>query len=164
MKTKGARKRFSAPIPPDLGAFVRDQIVAQQDQQNPITFTTPDGVKGKVWLASKKNKDGTYSKIIGDDRHWRLNVPAAAKADHEVRAKRASMLDVWETELDRLRGFRVRVCIDAEKALQVLGCGWRIVTCQFRRDKVLLHHNGNTATMKRPDFKRFIAANRECRL
>ena len=31
-----------------------------------------------------------------------------------------------------LNGFRVRLCIDTEKELQVLGCGWRIVTCQFR--------------------------------
>ena len=41
-----------------------------------------------------------------------------------------------------------------EKELQILGCGWRIVTCQFRGDKVLLHHNGNVATMKRANFKR----------
>ena len=47
------------------------------------------------------------------------------------------------------RGFRVRLCIDTEKELQVLGCGWRIVTCQFRGSNVLLHHNGSVASMKR---------------
>ena len=36
-----------------------------------------------------------------------------------------------------LKGFRFRLCIDAEKELQVLGCGWSIVTCQFRGNKVL---------------------------
>jgi hypothetical protein len=127
----------------DLGAFVR----AQQDQLNPIHFTTPEGIKGKVWLASDKNGN----KLIGDDRHWRCHVPAAAKVDQEAKRVSASLADIWETELDRLRGFRVRLCIEGEKELQVLGCGWRIVTCQFRGDKVLLHHNGNTGTMKRSD-------------
>jgi len=44
------------------------------------------------------------------------------------------------------------LCIEAEKELQVLGCGWRIVTSQFRGSNVLVHHNGNTATMKRTAF------------
>ena len=59
-----------------------------------------------------------------------------------------------------LKGFMLRICIEAEKELQVLGCGWRIVTCQFRGNTVLLHHNGNVATMKRPAFKALIAANK----
>jgi hypothetical protein len=62
-----------------------------------------------------------------------------------------------------LKGFRVRLCIESEKELQVLGCGWRIVTCQFRDNKVLLHHNGNIATMKRAVFKALIAANKRLR-
>ena len=62
-----------------------------------------------------------------------------------------------------LNGFRVRLCIDAEKELQVLGCGWRIVTCQFRGTKVLLHHNGSVASMKRQAFKELVAANRRLR-
>jgi len=48
---------------------------AQQDQDNPISFTTPDGTKGRVWLAS--NKDG--SKIIGDELHWRASVIGTLK-------------------------------------------------------------------------------------
>lgn len=115
-----------------------------------------------MWLASKRNKDGTYSRIIGDDRHWRCHVPAAAKIDHDAKRATASLRDIWNTELDRLYGFRVRLCIEMEKELQILGCGWRIVTCQFRGDKVLLHHNGNVATMKRANFKRCIA-NGACR-
>jgi hypothetical protein len=47
--------------------------------------------------------------------------------------------------------------------LQVLGCGWRIVTCQFPANKVLLHHNGNVATMKREAFKELVAAVRVAR-
>src|SRR6185312_3072269 len=46
-----------------------------QDQDNPISFTTPDGTKGRVWLAS--NKDG--SKIIGDELHWRASVIGTLK-------------------------------------------------------------------------------------
>jgi hypothetical protein len=63
--------------PTDLGSFV---------QPNPISFSLPNGTEGRVWLARKQNSDDNYSKIIGDDRWWRLNVidlskrrPASAK-------------------------------------------------------------------------------------
>ena len=65
--------------------------------------------------------------------------------------------------LGTVKGFRVRICIEGEKELQILGCGWRVVTCQFRGKNVLLHHNGNVATMKRPAFKALIAANKRLR-
>ena len=65
--------------------------------------------------------------------------------------------------LRTIRGFRLRICIEDEKELQILGCGWRIVTCQFRGDKVLLRHNGSIATMKRPAFKALIAVNKRLR-
>jgi hypothetical protein len=42
-------------------------------------------------------------------------------------------------------------------------CGWRIVTCQFRDNKVFMHHNGNIATMKRKAFKELVAAVRVAR-
>ena len=35
----------------------------------------------------------------------------------------------------------------------MLGCGGRIVTCQFRGKHVLPRHNGNTAPVKRKAFK-----------
>jgi hypothetical protein len=62
-----------------------------------------------------------------------------------------------------VKGFKLRICIESEKELQILGCGWRIVTCQFRGDKVLLHHNGNVATMKRKAFEELLAAIRTVR-
>ena len=43
-------------------------------------------------------------------------------------------------------------------------CGWRIITCQFRGNKVLLHHNGNVATMKRIAFKELVSTLRAVRL
>src|SRR6476620_12012347 len=52
----------------DLGTFVRAQIVAQEAEPNPLGFT-PDGAKGRAWLAS----DNDGSKIIGDHRLWRVN-------------------------------------------------------------------------------------------
>ena len=57
------------PQTPDLGAFVRAQIVAQEDEPNPIGFSLPDGTKGRAWFASEN--DG--SKLIGDDRLLRVN-------------------------------------------------------------------------------------------
>ena len=62
------QKACKRPQTPDLGAFVRAQIVAQEAEPNPIGFT-PDGAKGRAWLAS----DNDGSKIIGDDRLWRVN-------------------------------------------------------------------------------------------
>ena len=58
--------------------------------------------------------------------------------------------------LRTVKGFRLSICVDGENELQILGCGWRIVTCQFRGDEVLLHHNGNVATMKRKAFKELL--------
>src|SRR5262245_55682913 len=48
------------PSIPYLGAFVRAQIVAQEEEPNSIAFALPDGTKGRVWLAS----DNDGSKII----------------------------------------------------------------------------------------------------
>ena len=70
------------------------------------------------------------------------------------------MADLYTTEPT---GFRVRLCIEAEKELRVLGCGWRIVTVELDGPNVHLHHNGNTATMKRGAFKEFLVANRAAR-
>jgi hypothetical protein len=65
--------------------------------------------------------------------------------------------------LRTVKGLKLRICIEGEKELQILGCGWRIVTCQFRGNKVLLHYYGNIATMKRKAFKELLAAVRVAR-
>ena len=136
---------------PDLGAFVRAQIVAQEDEPNPIGFSLPDGTKGRVWLAS----DRDHSKIIGDDRLWRVNTEELLR-QRERRPKAISWLPTAKTlnrpiivvgcndpvrdvddALQTIRGFRIRICIESEKELQILGCGWRIVTCQIRGNKIL---------------------------
>ena len=159
-----------APFTPDLGPFVRAQIVAQEDKPNPIGFTLPDGAKGRAWLAS----DNDGSKIIGDDRLWRVNTEELLRQG-ERRPKAICWLPTAETlrrpiivvgrndpvrdvddALRTVKGFKLRLCIEGEKELQILGCGWRIVTCQFRGDEVLLHHNGNVATMKRKAFKELL--------
>jgi hypothetical protein len=164
------------PRTPDLGAFVRAQIVAEEEEPNP-GFSLPDSTKGRVWLAS----DRDHSKLIGDDRLWRVNteellrqkerLPKAvswlptAKTLHRpiiVVGRNDPVRDV-DDALQTVKGFRLRICIEGEKEFQVLGCGWRIVTCQFRGNKVLLHHNGNVATMKRIAFKELVAALRAVR-
>jgi hypothetical protein len=120
------------------------------------------------------------NKIVGDDCWWRVNLKAVLEQKRERRTSkwnptakalnrpitvvgRSDPIKDMADALGVLRGFRVRVGIDAEKELQVLGCGWRIVTCQFRGPKVLLHHSGNAATMKRAAFKAFLAANKKLR-
>jgi hypothetical protein len=157
-----------------MGPVVRAQIVAQQD--DPI-FALLDGTKGRAWLASKN--DGF--KIIGDDRLWRVNTEELLRQS-ERRPKAISWLPTAETlrrpiivvgrndpvrdvddALRTIKGVKLRLCIETEKELPVLGCGWRIVTCQFRGNKVLLHHNGNVATMTRDAFKKLVSAMRASR-
>jgi hypothetical protein len=160
-----------------LGAFVRGQIVAQRDKSNPVSFALPDGTKGRAWLASDKGGP----KIVGDDQPWRVNIEellrqkerqpkttpwtptAEALGRPIIVVGRNDPVRDLDDALETVKGFKVRICIEAEKELQVLGCGWRIVTCQFRGNKVLLHHYGNIATMKRKAFKELMAAVRVAR-
>jgi hypothetical protein len=165
------------PSNPDLGSFVRAQIVAHQDDPNSIIFALADGSTGRAWLAS----DNHGSNLIGDDRLWRNNIEELVR-QKERRPKAVSWLPAAQTlrrpiivvgrndpvqdvddALGMVKGFQVRLCIEAEKELQVLGCGWRIVTVGVDGPKVRLHHNGNTATMKRPAFKALIGANKRLR-
>ena len=161
----------------DLGAFVRQQIEAEQDEPNPVIFALPDGTKGRAWLAS----DNDGSKIIGDDRRWRVDVeellwqkerrPKTTPWTPTAEALRRPIIVVGRNDpvqdvddaLGRVKGFQVRLCIEAEKELQVLGCGWGIVTVELDGPKVRLHHDGNIATMKRKVFKELLAAVRIAR-
>ena len=163
------------PSAPDLGAFVQAQIEAQQDKPNPIKFVLPDGTEGRAWLAS--NKEG--SKIIGDDRLWRVNLEELLRQKEQkclahawrptAKALRRPIVAVGvndsvlsvDAALRTVNGLKLRIYIEGEKELQALGCGWRIVTCQFRGNKVLLRRNGSIATMKRKAFKELLAAVRE---
>jgi hypothetical protein len=62
-----------AAVSPDIGAFVREQVVARAHLENPITIFLPDGSQGRVWLGG----------VIGDELHWRLNVKAAIGVDQD---------------------------------------------------------------------------------
>ena len=87
LKTKGAGKHFSAPLP----LSVREQIKASKDWPNPIRFITPDGREGRVWLVTGKHGN----KIIGDDRHWRVHVAEAIKiAAEEAKERKAERSSV----------------------------------------------------------------------
>ena len=63
---------------------MRAQIEAQRDQtpdgNRAVTFTTLDGRKGRVWLAS----DSKGEKLTGDDRHWRLGVTKTIELAEEA--------------------------------------------------------------------------------
>jgi hypothetical protein len=67
------------PYTPDLGVFVQAQVAAQQDKPNPVSFSFLDGINGRVWLASDRHG----AKLIGDDRHWRVNVAHVLKLGRE---------------------------------------------------------------------------------
>ena len=143
----------------DLGTFVRSQILDQQDQPNPIGFMAPDRTPGRVWLAT----DPIGAKVVGDDRHWRINIPAASKVDAEARAARlAGATNATKIKQAPPKGIKARLYIGGEEKLQVLGCGWRNIICQFRGANVVLHHNGNKATVKQPVFKNLVASTRSC--
>ena len=161
----------------DLGAFVRAQIVAQQEDPNPIRFTLPDGSTGRVSLAG----DNEGSKIIGDGLLWRINTEELLRQKERpfkatpwtptAEALRRPIIVVGRNDpvqdvddaLGLVKGFTLRIYIEDEKELQIFGCGWRIITCQFRGNNVLLHHNGSIATMKRKAFKELLAANKRLR-
>jgi hypothetical protein len=161
---------------------LRPRRISLIRQPDPISFSLPDGTKGRAWPASKQNRDDSYSRIIGDDRHCRLNVldlfkrrPTSAKVraivrinhdatyhvaidydgNHEV-IERSEMLEddvgailaawnyrgtfalrseslavvtyatndgtipipeVEKPKPDPIKGFRVCICIEAEKEL-----------------------------------------------
>ena len=112
------------PHTPDLGAFVQAQIVARQEEPNPIGFTLPDGTKGRVWLAS----DRDHSKIVGDDRLWRINTEELLRRKGRrfkitpwtptAEALRRPIIVVGRNDpirdiddaLQTVKGFKLRIC------------------------------------------------------
>jgi len=68
----------------EIGPSVRAQILAQKDQPNPISFTTSDGIKGRVWLgvgAPCVQGKGGSQRIIGNDLHWGMTVKKAFEVE-----------------------------------------------------------------------------------
>ena len=81
-----ARKSVCCKDPYRLesGPSVRAQILAQKDQPNPISFTTPDGIKGRVWLgvgAPCVQGKGGRERIIGNDLHWGMTAKKAFEVE-----------------------------------------------------------------------------------
>src|SRR5262245_53302851 len=168
----------SNPLKAKAAKTVCEQVLAQCDKPNPISFVTPDGRKGRVWL-------GTAG--VGDDRHWRMNLkdlptetrrsfaePRKATSDviciegsshiplmrpnpnPPARDPASVQPDIWP----RPWGYKIHLYIEAEEELQVLGCGWRNVIVELNGPRVHLHHNGRTATMKRDAFNALLARNK----
>jgi hypothetical protein len=61
-----------------------------------------------------------------------------------------------------LPGFTVRLFLKDEAPK--IGSGYRKVLCQFRSNKVVLHHGGYMQAIKRQVFKALIAANKRYRI
>ena len=116
---------------------------------SPISFRTPEGVWGRVWLGVGGGRDW----IIGDDRHWRRCIKRATEP-HAPREPRTKAIVSHG-------GFKVRLFLEDEAP--EVGSGLRLVTVQFRGKKVKLHHWAYTATIKREAFNELVASNRRYR-
>ena len=141
LNIKGAEKPFEE-------AWV-DRLNGLKDHEGPIALLGPDGQLWRLWPTVEKEKT--------EARHWRLFARGVTNAMTPPPPRKT------KAPASPPKGFRLRLCIDTEKELQVLGCGWRIVTCQFRGNNVLLHHNGSVASMKRQAFRDLVSANRRLR-
>ena len=138
--------------------LVREQIERKKHHPSPISFRTPDGVWGRVWLGVGAQCVGGKWRggndwIIADDSHWRLCIKRATElhAPSEPRTK----------AIVSHPGFEVRLLLDDEAP--EIGSGLRLVTVQFRGKKVKLHHWAYTATIKREAFNELVASNRRYR-
>ena len=114
-------------------------------------------------MAEQRRWQLSLSKSGRERRITKWNPTAKALNRPIIVVGRNEPVKDMDDALGILKGFRVRLSIDAETELQVLGCGWRIVTCQFRGNNVLLHHNGSVASMKRQAFRALVSANRHLR-
>ena len=125
------------------------RLDALKDHEGPIVLLGPDEQLWRLWPRVEKVKT--------EARHWRHFVRGVTNAMTPPPPRKTKVPALQP------RGFRLRLCIDNEKELQVLGCGWRIVTCQFRGHMILLHHHKNVAMMKRQAFKDLVSANSRLR-
>jgi len=171
LKTKGAQKHLWTPIPPG-------------PNRSPIQFTTPEGDKGRIWLSDRKDRGG-------EDVYWRSAIAEAKKeaalarkeneanrsrfdnpvdlVNGRLRGKVDLRKSILETELvPPLKGFLVRLYFELEAP--DIGCGQRLVLCQFRGNKVCLYHyrvDGQwmrSTTVPRDVFRGLVAANKRYRI
>jgi hypothetical protein len=171
LKTKGAEKHFWTSISPG-------------PNRSPIQFTTPEGDKGRIWVSDRKDREG-------EDVYWRSAIAeakkeaaSAAKKSEANRSRFDSPVDlvngrlrgglelrkaILDTELvPPLKGFLVRLYFELEAP--DIGCGQRLVLCQFRGNKVCLYRyleDGqwiHSTTIWRDVFKDLVAANKRYRI
>jgi hypothetical protein len=171
LKTKGAGKHSWTPIAPG-------------PNRSPIQFTTPEGDKGRIWLSDRKDREG-------EDLYWRSAIAEARKrgalAVKETEANRSRFdspvdlvngrlpgkVELRKAILDNelvppLKGFLVRLYF--ELGAPDIGCGQRLVLCQFKGEEVRLYHyheDGqwmHSTTISRDVFKDLVAANKRHRI
>ena len=106
MNIKGAEKPFEE-------AWI-DRLSGLKDHDGPIALLGPERQLWRLWPRVEKEKT--------EARHWRHFVRGVTNAITPPPPRKTKAPASPPT------GFRVRLCIDTEKEIQVLGCGWRIVT------------------------------------
>jgi hypothetical protein len=109
-----------------------DRLSGLKDHEGPIALLGPDEQLWRLWPRVEKANT--------EARHWRIFVKVVANAT-TLQAKQRHPLHHL-----RASGSVSALIVRRDSRL---GCGWRIVTCPFRGMNVLLHHNGNAASMKR---------------
>ena len=58
---------------------IQISFIFSKKEFNPVSLSFLDGINGRVWLASDRHG----AKLIGDDRHWRVNVAHVLKLGRE---------------------------------------------------------------------------------
>jgi len=136
----------------------------------------PEANHPRAWIARVGNQ-ASNSTTLGEAKALAAQMVRGLSGDREV-ADPIYFLNKWaalyadqrpqddekpDVKPSTHKGLRVRLGITNHRKLQGLGCGFRVVTVQFRGKTVVLHHNGNTATIDRKDFKELVASNRRYR-
>ena len=114
------------PLPPRNRGLCKSADTRSEEQPNPISFTTPDGIKGRVWLGVgaqcvKGKWQGGSERIIGNDLHWGMTVKKASEVDQSAiqRERRRWPLDLmWSNRRGKIdpRGLRQAI-LDIERIL-----------------------------------------------
>jgi hypothetical protein len=147
--------------------FTRGRVTAW------IMNVAPQANHPRAWIA-RCGDQASNPTTLGEAKALAAQMVRGLPGDRDV-ADPIYFLNMWaahcarqpedEPYIERVapKGFRVRLGITNHRKLQVLGCGFRVVTVQFRGKTVMLHHNGKTAAIDRTDFKELVASNKRYR-
>ena len=175
LKTKGAGSDFSSSIPRRR----KHNLTVLDIPPAGGTFKMNEGNKFRVWPSATSGgrvwvghlEERWHRKLCGfsEPRDATAKIIRVEGNSHipltrlEPEPRVSDPACVQENIWPRPWGYKVRLYIEAEKELQELGCGWRIVIVELDGSRVFLHHNGSIARMKRDAFKALLARNKRSR-